>query len=117
MNSAKGAAVPVVITYDPGGRDPNEKIGVSPDPFQVSKGDCEQVKWVCVYKESGTQGPPFTVDFKGENGSPFYETQFSDEVPYSGLVRRDVLPFPDKIYEYTVRIEATERDPGGGVKA
>jgi hypothetical protein len=91
----------VTITVDPGG------LVVSPDPFRVSKQDKHEVHWVC--------SPPsehFTVDFG--NDSPFYESQFSDEYPYSGPVRRDVLPGP-KIYEYTVWAGNKKLDPGGGV--
>ncbi len=83
-----------------------------PEYFKISKGQHEQVHWVsdpAVY---------FNVEFKGD--SPFYESQFSTDSPYSGLVRRSVLGDPGKQYEYRVRIktrngEVKEFDPGGVV--
>jgi len=108
-----GAVVKIVISYDPN-EEEAKKITVSPPYFLVSKGECEQVEWVC--EEAGQPGPPFNVDFTGKFGSPFYESQFSDQVPFSGLVRRNVLPDENKNYEYTVRIGKTLLDPGGGVK-
>ena len=112
-----GKIVPVVITYDPKGKTAKDIIAVSEEPFLVSKGNCEQVKWICVNKDHSQAAPKFTIDFRGKYGSPFYESQFSDEVPFSGLVRREVLPYEQKIYEYTIRIGKTLLDPGGGVKA
>jgi hypothetical protein len=108
-----GAVVKIVINYDPNAEGSN-KITVSPSYFIVSKRDCEQLVWVC--EEAGLPGPPFNIDFTGKFGSPFYETQFSDQVPFSGLVRRNVLPDENKNYEYTVRIGKTLLDPGGGVR-
>jgi hypothetical protein len=92
-------------------------IAVDVPYFQVSKGAFEQVVWVCDVKHDHMNpkaGPCFTVDFE-ENGSPFYETQFSSDSPYSGLVRRDVLAGP-KLYKYIVRVGDKSLDPYGGVK-
>jgi hypothetical protein len=108
-----GKVVKIVITYDPNEEDA-KKITVSPSYFLVSKGECEQLEWVC--EEAGQPSPAFNVDFTGKFGSPFYESQFSDQVPFSGLVRRNILPDENKNYEYTVRIGKTLLDPGGGVR-
>jgi hypothetical protein len=108
-----GAVVKIVIHYHPN-EEGSKKITVSQQYFLVSKGECEQVEWVC--EADGQPGPPFNVDFTGKFGSPFYETQFSNEVPFSGLVRRNVLPDENKNYEYTVRIGKALLDPGGGVR-
>jgi hypothetical protein len=111
-----GAVVKIVITYDPN-EEESKKITVSPSYFLVSKRECEQVEWVCEKAgQPGQPGPPFNVDFTGKFGSPFYESQFSDQVPFSGPVRRNVLPDENKNYEYTVRIGKTLLDPGGGVR-
>jgi hypothetical protein len=97
--------------------DERGEITVDTPYFQVSKGSFEQVLWVCDVKHSHAESqadPCFTVDFEG-NGSPFYETQFSSDSPYSGLVRRDILAGP-KRYKYTVRVGDKTLDPYGGVK-
>jgi len=88
------------------------KLSVNPDPFVVHKHQDQMVIWVC---EQGSKFN-FTVEF--ENGSPFYESQFSESFPCSGLVQRNVLPDRSKPsrYKYTVRVEtATPLDPGGEV--
>jgi hypothetical protein len=80
-----------------------------PKPFWVRKRDNQEVRWVL------KGGGEFLVDFK--NDSPFYESQFSQESPVSGLVRRDILPSDSRLYKYTVFIpNVKELDPGGGVK-
>lgn len=76
-----------------------------PKEFRISKSHFDQVKWV------GANETYFTVEFDGE--SPFYESQFSSDAPYSGLVRRDVLGDPNKVYKYTVRAGGRTVDPGG----
>jgi hypothetical protein len=92
-----------------------DKITVDEDYFKVSKSLNEEVKWVCAQDHKhGEDGPCFTVDFE-KNGSPFYESQFSSDAPFSGLARRNVLAGP-KIYKYTVRVGKKTLDPGGGVK-
>ncbi len=96
--------IPVGITIGPSGA-----ITVSPDTFRVSKSKSEEVVWRCTDPKAY-----FTVDFD-KNGSPFYESQFSSDFACSGLVRRDVLPDPGKIYRYTVRVGNEKLDPGGGV--
>jgi hypothetical protein len=98
------------------GLDTNGKIDADPDYFVISKSKSEEVKWVCVQKhEHPKDGPCFTVEFK-KNDSPFYESQFSSDTPFSGLAKRNVLP-GSKIYEYTVRMAGKDDlDPGGGVK-
>jgi hypothetical protein len=88
-----------VVTVDPLG-------SATPDPFRISKDRNQQVKWVAFDGKT-----PFTVEFKKD--SPFYETQFSDKSPYSGIIRRSVLCDPAKTYEYTVRIAGRVKDPGG----
>jgi hypothetical protein len=99
------------------GLDINGNIEADPDYFEIRKSKNEEVKWVCVQKHDHPKGEPcFTVDFDKKNGSPFYESQFSSDAPFSGLAKRNVLP-GSKIYEYTVRIPGKpDLDPGGGVK-
>jgi hypothetical protein len=99
------------------GLDGKGNIQAVPDYFEVSKGNNEEVRWVCVQDhEHSKVGPCFTVDFE-KNGSPFYESQFSSDAPVSGLARRNVMPGP-KRYNYTVRIAGkNDLDPGGGVKS
>jgi hypothetical protein len=88
-----------VITINPRGVPDQET-------FRISKGRHQQVKW------QTSDGAYFTVEFEGE--SPFYESQFSTDFPYSGSVRRNVLGDPKKIYNYTVRIGSNPPcDPGG----
>jgi len=53
---------------------------------------------------------PFRIDFKGN--SPFYEDQFDDTNPYSGLVRRSVVSAKDRTYKYTIDINGKILDPG-----
>lgn len=106
----------VIITYEPSNPNSKEKIRVDKLNFWVSKGDCEQVRWVAENSNGSIPPPRFTIDFNGKNGSPFNYTQFSDQVPFSGLVRREVLADLGKNYEYTIRIGEDSRDPGGGVR-
>ena len=94
-----GRTVTVRIDTDKGG-----EIKAEPGYFEVSKGNYEQVIWACAqnHQHRREEKPCFLVNFE-TNGSPFYESQFSSDVPFSGLVRRDVLPGPKK-YKYTVRV-------------
>jgi|SRR5271167_2604525 len=98
------------------GLDSKGNIEAVPDYFEVSKRGNQEVRWVCVQNhEHDEDGPCFTVDFE-KNGSPFYESQFSSDAPFSGLAKRNVLPGP-KRYNYTVRIPGKpDLDPGGGVR-
>jgi len=90
----------VTITIDPSG-----KIKVVPDTFHVSKSGNEEVVWIYSGK--------FVVDFR--NDSPFCESQFNDQFPFSGVVRRSVQPGP-KRYKYTVTIPGyAPLDPDGQV--
>ena len=82
----------------------NGKITASPDTFHVSKSRNEEVVWTC--------NVPFEVDFVE---SPFTDPQFTDQFRVSGLVRRSVLPSPNKRYKYTVTIGAYTLDPDGQV--
>ena len=88
----------VTITVDATG------IKVDPDRFHVSKRDNEEVVWRC--------NVAFTVDFEE---SPFNETQFNDEYPFSGLTRRSVLHSTIKHYKYTVTAGGHTKDPDGQV--
>lgn len=83
----------------------NGQIQVSQDTFRISKSNQEEVVW-----QAADPNLYFTVEF---NESPFYESQFSSEYPASGLVRRSVLPDPQKNYEYTIRAGGAKLDPGG----
>jgi hypothetical protein len=89
--------------------DEEGKISVQPDPFWVSKRGNQEVRWIL---EQGDG--EFLVDF-GDN-SPFYESQFSQDSPVSGLARRDILPHEHRTYEYTVFVGDEKLDPGGGVR-
>ena len=89
----------VKITIDPSGN-----IKVVPDTFHVSKKDNEEVVWTC--------DVPFEVDFVQ---SPFTDSQFTDQLRFSGLVRRSVLHSDTKRYKYTVTIGAYSLDPDGQV--
>jgi len=116
-HTPNGKFVVVVITYDPSNSDRNKKITVDADKetFWVSKSNCEQVHWSAKNKDGSSPGPEFTVDFTG-NGSPFHHTHFTQDVPFSGLVRREVLADQNKIYKYSIWIGEAHLDPGGGVK-
>src|SRR5882672_10962752 len=81
------------------------RIHVSPDPFFVSKDGNEEVRWTCNEED-------FLVEF-GED-SPFYERQFSNYAPFSGLARRNIQPHETKTYKYTVRVGKIVLDPTGG---
>jgi hypothetical protein len=84
-------------------------VRVSQDPFYVSKDANEEVKWV-----AGKGVEDFLIEFGDD--SPFYEKQFSNYAPFSGLVRRNVQPHDGKTYKYTVRVGNLYEDPTGGVK-
>ena len=88
----------VKITVDATG------IKVVPDRFHVSKSGNEEVVWTC--------NVAFTVDFEE---SPFTETQFNDQYPFSGLVRRSVQHSTIKHYKYTVTAGGHKKDPDGQV--
>jgi len=111
MQTPKGDIVKVTIIYDKSGK----RISIDQDPFWVSKGNCEQVHWSAKNKDGSSPGPEFTIDF-AQNGSPFHNTHFTQDVPFSGLVRREVLADQNKFYKYTIRIGNDTLDPGGGVK-
>jgi hypothetical protein len=96
--------VPVKISVDAEGR-----IFVDPEIFWVSKRANQEVRWILDQGDG-----KFLVDF-GED-SPFYESQFSQDSPLSGLVRRDILPHDHRTYEYSVWVGDEKLDPGGGVK-
>jgi hypothetical protein len=60
----------------------------------------------------------FRVDFS-EDVSPFYEDQFNNDFPQSGLARRGVLPSEERSYKYTIEVNGKTLDPaikvyGGG---
>ena len=95
---------PEVVTIR---RQPDRSLVVDRDPFVVHKYRDQYVIWVCESREY------FTVEF--QDGSPFYESQFSTDHPCSGLVRRNVLPDAGRTYKYTVRIGNQVLDPGGEV--
>ena len=94
--------VPVTISVVKG-----KITGITPDPFLIHKHGDQDIRWICK--------PPqrFMVDFG--NDSPFYQNQFSNNYPCSGLVKRELVPNPNKIYKYTVRIDRDSVDPTGGV--
>ncbi len=81
---------------------------VVPPHFQVRKLKDEMIVWKC--------DPPrekFLVDFKQD--SPFYESQFSNNNPCSGLARRNLLTDTHRTYKYTVYAGSKELDPDGKI--
>jgi hypothetical protein len=85
------------------------RIRVDPEPFAISKNNQEEVIW-----QASDSKVCFTVEFD-RGDSPFYEFQFSNDFPASGLVRRSVLADPQRKYKYTVRVEGVKDplDPSG----
>ena len=84
----------------------NGQITVSPDPFHVSKSRNEEVEWIYNGK--------FVVDFGTD--SPFCESQFNDQFPFSGPVGHKVKPSTTKHYKYTITIAGVPPlDPDGQV--
>lgn len=79
------------------------------DRFVVHKHNDQEVRWNC------TPAKNFMVEFN-PNDCPFYEYQFSQDYPCSGLVRRNVVPDWSKNYEYTIRVGDQVLDPGGGIE-
>lgn len=102
MRNPKDPVVPVTVTVDKHG-----EISVSPDPFILHKHSDQVVRWTCTPKKF------FSVEF--ENGSPFYEAQFSSDHPCSGIARRNLITDRGRIYKYSVRVGNKTLDPGGGV--
>ncbi len=96
---------PVLISIKDGA------IQVDPkEPFRISKSNQEEVIW-----KATDPSVCFTVEFQ-KGDSPFYESQFNNEFNSSGLVRRSLLADPQRVYEYTVRVEGYKPlDPGGVV--
>ena len=104
----------VTIEYDED-QPVGKRLSVDLDTFLISKKDAEQIRWRCHVK--GTSNTlPFFVDFC-KDGSPFEYTQFNQEYSLSGLVRRDILVDPTRIYHYVIKVADDVLDPGGGVKA
>jgi hypothetical protein len=87
----------------------NGKIKVDPDRFYLEKHFDQEVHWICTSGDGS-----FLVEFGTD--SPFYESQFNEDSPVSGLVRRQVAPHDHRIYKYTVRVGGEELDPGGSIK-
>ena len=96
--------VQVTIKVDPVTK---EIISVAPDRFVVHKLSDQVVRWTCIPDQQ------FTVEF--ENGSPFYESQFSKDHPCSGIARRNLVTDPNRSYKYVVRVGDKVRDPDGVV--
>jgi len=97
----------VTITVNP----TTHTLSVLPDPFILHKLSDQVVRWNCV--PDPTQ--KFSVEF--ENGSPFYESQFSKDNPCSGIAQRNVLAETGKLYKYTVRVPGcVDLDPGGDIE-
>jgi hypothetical protein len=113
-DGGSGAVFPITIQIAGG------KIAVSPEPFDISKSQHQQVLWK--FKEPD---PSLHFNIEFIDGSPFAYKQFSDLDPYSGLVRRAVLGNPNRYYKYTVTVTAGSAasgyktlgklDPGGVV--
>jgi hypothetical protein len=70
----------------------------------INKEKGEEVRW------ESESGLPFRIDFK-QDASPFYEDQFNERFPHSGLARRGVLPSQDRSYRYTIEIQGKTLDP------
>jgi hypothetical protein len=81
-------------------------LRVDPDTFYISKSGHEGVLW-----QSAPPNAAFTVFFVD---SPFYNTDFDQNDPYSGEVRRKV-PGSRQNYKYSVKAGTKTIDPGGVV--
>jgi len=103
----------VTIEYDPA-QPVGKRLNVDLDPFVISQKGGEQIRWECRSKDTSKE-KPFVVDFC-KDGCPFEYTQFNQDYPHSGLVRRDVFPDPTRIYHYVIKVDDDVLDPGGGVK-
>lgn len=103
--------VTVVISVQ--GEEIRVEVEGAQEPFWVKKHANQEVRWVLKTAE-GQFPVDFLVDFG--NDSPFYESQFSQDSPVSGLVRRNILPNQARLYKYTVWVGDKKLDPGGGVK-
>ncbi len=92
----------IVITLDRNGYpqvpEGDETVSISPTKNQ-------QISW----KSEET----FLIDFKGN--SPFYEEQFNNAYPQSGLLRRTVVPNNSVFYKYSIIINGKTLDPRVGV--
>lgn len=108
---ATGSPIDIMVTYD----HVLKSITVDEPVFWIHKGNCEQVHWSARNKDGSLPDPEFTVHF-GKNGCPFHYEVFNNTMPFSGLVRRDVLPDKHRLYEYSIQIEDVVLDPRGGVQ-
>ena len=80
---------------------------VSPPLFRIGKGKFEEVHWICDQN--------FSVNFN-KDGSPFYESQFDQDHPYSGLPLRLGTGLGDlRKYNYSVTVGGRTLDPQGVV--
>ncbi len=85
-----------------------KRINVVPTHFVIHKEQRQDVRWICI------PDLPFTVDFNGQNRSPFKEKTFNQDQPWSGLAV--VNPDPNKVYKYTVSMVGYQvEDPDGVV--
>ncbi len=102
--------VPIEIGVDAIAR----KVTVNPGTFWVSKGEKEEVQWVCRQQHKHEHNKCFLVHF-GEHGSPFAGSAFVDHEVRSG--HAVVQPDLNKLYKYTVWVPGFDpADPDGGVK-
>ncbi len=85
--------------------DPSHPSIATPETFNISKTLHQQVKW------ESAGNVPFRVKFEGE--TPFHESEFYNEYPYSGEARRKVEADPKKVYKYNVTFGSQSADPGG----
>lgn len=102
--------VPVKINTDP----KTKKITVSPDPFEVSKGNKEQVQWICGqnHDHNNPKGC-FWIHFDKE--SPFDKKEFRKHMELSSPPNDASVI--EKKYKYSVDIDGYPTlDPIGVVK-
>jgi hypothetical protein len=88
--------------------DANGDIKVTPDRFIIHKSNHEMVTWACEPAQD------FRIEFGDD--SPFYESEFDQDHPCSGLARRDVLPSKSRTYKYSVWVGETYLDPDGKIE-
>ena len=102
-STVRAREIPVHIKVDPVTGD----ISVVPNKFRISKNQFQEVQWTCDYD--------FVVSFN-KNGSPFYESQFDQDNPCSGLPLRIGTGDGDaRPYDYSVTVGNRTLDPQGVV--
>jgi hypothetical protein len=98
---AKERVKTILITVDALG---NPRVPREQEVVTINQEKGEEVRW------EAEPGVAFRVDFK-QDASPFYEDQFNEKFPHSGLARRGVLPSEERAYKYAIEIDGKTLDP------